>query len=141
MKRDARLAGLSREHHRALVLARRCVRAAGEEGLDLARAWRDVKEAFAGELAPHFAIEERTLFEALSRAGQVALVERARREHERLRELTRGDGRDDLAAFGELLASHVRFEERELFPCAEANLSDGALAEVAAACARHAEPD
>lgn len=38
-----------------------------------------------------------------------------------------------LAAFGERLRAHVRFEERELFPFAEANLPASALRRVARA--------
>jgi hypothetical protein len=108
MKRDPRLQRLSREHHHALVLARRAVR--GELSLEQAH------RAFAEELAPHFAIEEQHLLPALANTGETALADRTRREHDEMRAaLARGD----LAELGRLLTAHVRFEERELFPACE----------------------
>lgn len=122
MKRHPLLRPLSDEHHRALVLARRVRRAAEarRDAKSLAKTWLDVVERFAAELEPHFRVEEAWLFPALEAAGEGAPVERARADHARLRELARAEADAATAlAFAELLASHVRFEERELFPRAE----------------------
>jgi hypothetical protein len=117
MKRDRRLQGLSSDHHQALVLARR---AAGGE-LDA----EEVRARFERELAPHFAIEEELLLPALDDA---ALVARTASDHAAIRAaLARGD----LAGFAELVASHVRFEERELFPACEERVSPEVLDAVA----------
>jgi uncharacterized protein (DUF2249 family) len=60
-----------------------------------------------------------------------------------LRALAHATGQDDparLASFGLLLEAHVRFEERELFPLAEAILPAAALAAVAACAAAKPTP-
>lgn len=138
MKRCPQLAALSRDHHHALVLARRCGRSATvDDDVDLAAAWGDARDALARELAPHFQIEERVLLPQLAAAGEIALVDRTRREHEQLRALIVGeDTRAGLQQLGELLAAHVRFEERELFPAAERALSEVTLAAIGVALER-----
>jgi len=131
MKRDVRLRGLSSEHHQALVLAR------SVEGL--CEAWSpgaraDLSSRFAGELEPHFQVEERLLLPALRDAGQAALAERTARDHEFLRaKASEAIAGDDKAAraFAERLRQHVRFEEQELFPACEALLPGSVLDEVA----------
>jgi hemerythrin-like domain-containing protein len=112
VRRDARLHALSRDHHRALVLVRRVRR-----GADAA----EVARRFELELAPHFAIEERVLLPALTRAGRADLATRTAREHEEIRAAT---STHNLAAFADLLEAHVRFEERELFPVCESLIAD-----------------
>lgn len=113
MKRDPRLQPLSREHHHALVLARRAARGS------LTAA--DVRRAFDEEIAPHFATEEAELVPLLYAAGPGggALADRMLREHDEIRAAAL---REDLSAFGRLLAAHVRFEERELFPACEKSM-------------------
>ena len=131
MKRHPHLHPLSDDHHGALVLARRIGSAAKRdaEGEALKQAWNDLRHRFAGELEPHFRVEEAWLFPQLESAGESALVERARADHAGLRELVRSEPSPAVAAeFAELLRRHVRFEERELFPRAEAVLSPAALA-------------
>lgn len=114
MKRDARLQGLSSDHHRALVLAR-ALRSGTAPALDALRA----------ELEPHFRIEEDVLLPALEAAGERALAERTRDDHTFLRSAPAGE------ALAERLEAHVRFEERELFPRCEAVLDGAVLDEVA----------
>jgi iron-sulfur cluster repair protein YtfE (RIC family) len=134
MKRDPRLQGLSSDHHRALVTARRLARGAaeGRGGADLAR---EAREAYARDLAPHFAVEEEVLLPALEEAGARALAERTRREHREMRaDLEAADGTEALervASFARRLEAHVRFEERDLFVAAE-RLPAGVLDRVGA---------
>jgi hemerythrin-like domain-containing protein len=138
LKRAPELTDLSRDHHLALVLARRCERAAADSGDDaqLTEAWEDVKAAFSVELEPHFCVEEQLLLPSLTSAGETALVERTQREHARLRDLVRLEAeREVLREFGTLLRAHVRFEEQALFPCAERVSSPENLAAVATASA------
>ena len=132
MKRDPRLHGLSSDHHDALVLARRLERAAAAGEVNHALV-ADLRGRFEAGLAPHFAVEEATLLPALRRAGLDALAARTEGEHAALRAHLEGAERGDLAAvgaFAALLAGHVHFEERELFPACEAHLDPGALDEV-----------
>jgi hypothetical protein len=112
MKRDPRLQPLSRDHHHALVLARRATRGA----LGIA----EVRRAYDAELAPHFAVEESALLPALYAAGRTDLADRMLHEHH---EIQAALAREDLSSFGRLLTDHVRFEERDLFPAYEAILA------------------
>ncbi|MGD8937633.1 MAG: hemerythrin domain-containing protein, partial [Thiogranum sp.] len=72
MKRSQELAGLSRDHHSALVLARR----AGHDDESAREEWQRVRVFFRTDLEPHFRIEEQLLLPALAEAGEGALVER-----------------------------------------------------------------
>jgi tellurite resistance-related uncharacterized protein len=118
MKRATGLVSLSRDHHRALVLARALRRPD-------APAPADVVE----ELEPHFAVEEAELVpRAIERGGALAeLGARLLAEHAALRAET------DPARLGDLLEAHVRFEERELFPALERELGAELLARLAGA--------
>jgi len=122
MKRSAFLITLSREHHTALVWAKRAQRGGGEEATALMQA---LVGLFERELAPHFAAEEADLLPLLHAHGQAALAERTLAEHATLR-AEAGRLRDGCAAalvpFGRVLGDHVRFEERELFPVIESIL-------------------
>ena len=133
MKRDPRLRGLSSDHHRALVLARRVARRAAAGTLDPALA-QDVLRSLRDDLEPHFVIEEEVLLPALENAGAGGLARRTLEDHGFLKASARaaaGGALEHLAAFAERLASHVRFEEQELFPACEEKLSDAVLEEVA----------
>jgi hemerythrin-like domain-containing protein len=140
VKRHPSLQPLSDDHHGALVLARgmRRVREA-----DAAAAWREARRRYARDLAPHFRVEEELLLPALEAAGERELAARVRDEHARLRALLAAEpGAAGAAAFGALLHEHVRFEERVLFPRAEAVLPAALLASVgrAALAARPQAP-
>lgn len=130
MKRDPRLHGLSSDHHHALVLARRLLRATAQQRRDPVRI-EQVRERLERELAPHFAVEEELLLPALRAAGETEAVERTLAEHRTLRSALCEPGETDrLARFAELLTEHVRFEERELFPLCEAHVPARLLDEV-----------
>ncbi len=145
MKRSPELRDLSDDHHRALVLARHARHAASAGGDVLAEAWERVRRELAEALEPHFRIEERWLLPALARVGEAELVARTVEDHTALRAAAGPGARlgsEALAAFARRLEAHVRFEERSLFPAAEARLAPAELAAVAAAaCAqRPADP-
>ena len=130
MKRHPALAPLSREHHSALVLAKRALRAS-TGGFDAINHFvAEVERVFACDLEPHFQLEERWLLPALIRVGQSKAVEQTLAEHAKLRLLASQPGinrPEILRRFGNALAEHVRFEERELFPLAESTLDEEAL--------------
>lgn len=129
MKRHAQLQDLSREHHGALKLARAARHAAESGAADqLATQARRVAQAFAAELDPHFRVEEQGILPLLAQAGEHALVQRTQDEHAELRRLVAALSRPDaatLSRFAELLAAHVRFEERELFEAAQDTMPAG----------------
>lgn len=127
MKRDAALIPLARDHHEALVLARRASKAGAEA--DALR--EEVLECWRARIVPHFEIEERVLFPALAAAGERAVVDKALEQHARLRaafDALEAGAEAALAAWGDAMNEHVRFEDRELFPLAERVLDLGALA-------------
>lgn len=126
MKRSVILQPLSRDHHKALVLAKACERAAlAGAAADVARLCERAVREFAEELAPHFETEERELLPLLRGDAGQSLVMRTLEDHQGLRRLQDDLRRHDaetLRTFGQCLAAHVRFEERELFPAIEALL-------------------
>ena len=132
MKRHEGLRGLSDDHHRALVLARELRRAgSAEPGERPEQLAARIRAQFEAELEPHFRVEEDVLLPALSRRGETELVERTLQDHERLRSWVRGEWSGSTAQeIGALLERHVRFEERELFPSAEARLTESELRSV-----------
>jgi hypothetical protein len=71
----------------------------------------------------HFAEEEALVLPVL-RAGAAPLAERMSREHREIEALAQAvedadAPADALPAFADVLAAHIRFEEREAFPAAE----------------------
>ena len=123
MKRHAQLQDLSREHHIALTLALEAKRAAlSGAPAELESAASACLAAFPRALDAHFVVEEKTLLPLLSAAGESELVARVWREHEELRQLIAQMEKVEaktLLRFAELLAAHVRFEERDLFAILE----------------------
>lgn len=131
MKRSAALTRLSREHHLALVLAKRAQAMSLENPEAACRFMTQAFETFTRELEPHFRVEESMLLPALESAGQIGLARRTLAEHAELRRLAgRLEANDatSVRRFGEALEAHVRFEERDLFALAESVLAPEALA-------------
>lgn len=116
MLRHDRFVELAREHHSALRLALQLRR-----GGDLATLRARVAEERSA-LKRHFDEEEDWLQQELLRLGETALAQRLCAEHSQLRELM-DEARDEasLQRLGTMLRDHVRFEDRELFPCVEAH--------------------
>ncbi|MCW8886549.1 MAG: hemerythrin domain-containing protein [Motiliproteus sp.] len=119
MRRIAELQPLSKDHHQALVIANRC-KSVGGLGIsqDCEIYWQKTQELFKQELEPHFQEEEQYLIPVLERIGEQQLLDQLQQEHALMRALVDDVGqpaRELLLRFGELLANHVRFEERELF--------------------------
>ncbi len=128
MKRSDALAPLSRDHHQVLYLAMRLKRA---EDADLRE---EALAFFAGVERRHFDVEEQVLLPGWLQASPGSdrgLAVRVAEEHLDIRialRALRGEvGPAELNRLGELLESHVRFEERVLFPAIEADLDVEAL--------------
>jgi hemerythrin-like domain-containing protein len=141
MKRSTALTPLSHQHHTGLYVALQLKRATAATGDDARRAFLDF---FAREGASHFRAEEDVLLPAYAGhagADDPAIV-RVLVEHVELRrragDLARSGSTEDLAALhelGERLESHIRHEERVLFPAIEEALSGEELERLAAAFA------
>ena len=132
MKRHPALVPLSHDHHRALVEARRLRRAAdAPESTAAAAAFL---RFFADETVRHFREEEEQLFPCVLEYEEAReLLVRALLEHQRLHALAArlerlvdddGEVDETMGELGRLLESHVRLEERELFPLIERLVED-----------------
>lgn len=128
MRRCDALRALSSEHHHGLVITVKVKRALATAEAE--RVWQEVRELFVTELEPHFQAEELWLLPALEQAGETELVRRTHAEHAELRRMIREGGMPNMAAFGELLSQHIRFEERELFETAQKKIPPDKLAEL-----------
>jgi len=136
MKRVKELTILSNDHHRSLVLAKHCKRvaAAGDEEEKTALQQQIVAD-FPNRWERHFEIEELTLFKiGNAYPGEISeLIKQLEAEHAQLRSLYQRLKQGEvavLAAFGELLGSHTRKEERQLFELAQQHFSVAELSAV-----------
>ena len=135
MKRSEALRSLSRDHHKALLVAQRLRRAdnAAEAAVTFLEFWRAHGQR-------HFRIEEEVLLPCWALLGDVDehAATQLSSEHLRIRsaawaiESTR-PSLGQLHELGALLAAHVRFEERRLFALIEENLADEQLKSLARA--------
>ena len=138
VKRSEALKALSRQHHQGLSVALQLKRVTRST---TRRAREDFLDFWAGEGRGHFRAEEEVLlpaFAAHAPADHDAVV-RVLVEHVDLRRrssaLTRdGDpAPEELRELGERLASHIRYEERVLFPLIEEALPADELERLPAA--------
>lgn len=134
MKRSRALRSLSRDHHRALLIAQQMRRA--EDAAEAAAAFL---EFWKGHGERHFRIEEEVLLPCWALLGTVDQQAAAQlsREHLQIRAAGRAvdlDTRclDRVHELGAQLAAHIRFEERQLFPLIENDLDAEQLERLAA---------
>lgn len=121
MLRDKNLIPLSHQHQRALALCVRIDRAAPIPASDMAAWQAEVAQEFKSEISIHFAAEERILFPLARGFKELeSLVEELLREHAELRarfarasELRLSSA--ELKQFAQMLSTHIRKEERQLF--------------------------
>jgi iron-sulfur cluster repair protein YtfE (RIC family) len=140
LQRHAALVPLSHDHHHGLVAAQRLKRAepASRQAASLPES---ITLLWEKELAPHFDEEERLLFAPAREIPEATpMVERAIDEHQKMQKMVAAIGAEDLSEdrrremareFGRLLESHIRFEERELFPTIEKGLGEDRLLAIA----------
>jgi hemerythrin-like domain-containing protein len=144
MKRASELRDLSDHHHQGLVQARRLRRAATGEETTTPEATADAFLKFwQEETTAHFREEEEALLPVLARyggdVGRGPVVEMLA-QHAQIRglvmelsdEVRNGlVNPETLEGIGELLETHIRLEEREVFPLIEEVLPEEGLKEVA----------
>jgi hemerythrin-like domain-containing protein len=138
IKRSPQLAPLSREHHEGLLFAWKI-----RQGIEL-RAPLETMTHYAlwywrHHIKPHFYQEEKILLPYLP-AGH-PMAERLMEDHDHIRELILG--LDDMAdkrslvILADLLNTHIRFEERELFGFLEETLTPAQLETIFTALEKH----
>ena len=145
MKRAPELRDLSDHHHRGLVQARRLKRAATGDEANMPEETAEAFLEFWQEgTTTHFREEEEVLLPVLARyredlLGREPVVEMLL-QHARIRGLIMGLSDEvkggsvrleTLGSIGELLETHIRLEEREVFSTIEEALPEEALREVA----------
>ena len=145
MKRAPELRDLSDHHHRGLVQARRLRRAATGDEANMPEETAEAFLEFWQEgTTTHFREEEEVLLPVLARyredlLGREPVVEMLL-QHARIRGLVMGLSDEvkggsvrleTLGSIGELLETHIRLEEREVFSTIEETLPEEALREVA----------
>jgi len=130
MKRHPALVPLSRDHHHALVIARRLRRATAETATESARTFRSHWDA---EEKLHFRIEEELLLPAYAAHGELdhPAIIRMLLDHMVIRRdaarLAGSPPLELLHDLGERLADHVQLEEHEVFPLIEATIPETEL--------------
>ena len=145
MKRAPELRDLSDHHHRGLVQARRLRRAATGDEANMPEETAEAFLEFWQEgTTTHFREEEEVLLPVLARyredlLGREPVVEMLL-QHARIRGLVMGLSDEvkggsvrpeTLGSIGELLETHIRLEEREVFSTIEEALPEEELREVA----------
>ena len=139
MLRDRNLIPLSHQHQHALALCVQIDRSLQAGTADLEALQAQIRTMFNLEIRRHFAAEEEVLFaEAAAFAELKPLVDQLLAEHVRLRDyFARAERREldaaTLRKFAELLSTHIRREERELFEACQRLFSAEKLTAVGAA--------
>ena len=144
MKRAPELRDLSDHHHQGLVQARQLRRAAtGEVASALEETSETFLEFWQEETTAHFREEEEVLLPVLTRyGGDVGgePIAEMLAQHAQIRGLVmelsdelrnKALMPETLQRIGEVLETHIRLEEREVFPMIEEVLAEEGLKEVA----------
>ncbi len=129
MKRIPALQPLSMEHHLSLSLAVKAMRVArGDDEIARRALCAQIVEDYGKQWRPHFDAEERCLFQPCrSLDPEIARhCDQLTGEHRQfdawVEQMRQGDC-SVLEAFGALLQTHTRMEERSLFPLLQVRLN------------------
>lgn len=143
MKRDENLQALSREHHLGLLLGWK-IRQGLKYLVDPNVIAEYIQYFFKKGLLPHFKEEENIILSYLQDDNELKL--RTIEEHQTMARqikalseniLPEAEALLEIASF---LDNHIRFEERELFPYLEKQLSPDQLSEIGAAIESNHRP-
>ena len=139
LKRSENLKVLSQEHHLSLLFCWK-IRQGLKADVAVERISKYVGYFWQQHLQPHFQEEEMILFAPLSDSQ----VQRALNEHKHIRKQVEdlagnsGDSaRKRLAELADMVDSHVRYEERDLFPHLERKLSKEQLENIGQQIKKH----
>jgi|CXWL01.1.fsa_nt_gi iron-sulfur cluster repair protein YtfE (RIC family) len=139
MARHVSLIPLSHDHHHGLVVALRLKKGGPASQNDSWLAGDDTQASqlleFAdSELLNHFMLEEELIFPILLSIGNheitnltKELIEEHRVMRASLDKIRQSSDQSMLKHFGELLESHIRKEERILFPLIEREIEKGSI--------------
>ena len=121
MKITSEILTLTKEHHSALSLANKCINTAKTgSAVEIDALCLRISTLFKINFQAHFETEERTVFAPLKSLSieLEQLCNKLTDEHQQLYQLSKklADNSTQLSSFGELLKSHSRTEDRQLFP-------------------------
>lgn len=125
MKISPALLALSRDHHRSLSLANQAINTAKKgQNLAIKKLCTKIGENFKIDHREHFEVEESLIFEHLSTQGAelYKICTQLAKDHKILIQLAdellepSAQTAEKLAVFGQLLQTHIRIEDRKLFP-------------------------
>lgn len=128
MKRDPNIVPLSRDHHTGLLFCWK-IRQGLKLNVEPERILPYVRYFWQNHLRNHFAEEENLLFIL----KEDVVCERAQNEHrsiELLMSQIEEANKRKLQELTDLLEQHIRFEERELFPYLEEQLTPAQLTDI-----------
>jgi hypothetical protein len=144
LRRDPALVPLSHDHHDGLMAAVRLKKgkSAYSAEPDIAES---IRQLWEDDLCAHFEQEEQVLFAYEWPAEIREMVDRATDEHRQMRALVddalKQDHSTDIARrLGELLESHIRFEERVMFGAMQSHLTEEEIASIGSAIAAMRKP-
>ncbi len=124
IKRSVELQSLSREHHDGLLFVWK-LRAGLKRNIAIDKLKAYTTWYWKNHIKQHFYQEEKILVPFFETSDP--LVSRMKEEHDYIRELIIAIGKEpvqhDFVLLANLIESHIRFEERELFNYLEINLS------------------
>lgn len=133
MKRNEHIVTLSRDHHFGLLFGWKIKRGLAQH-VDLKRIKNLVSFFWETDLKHHFEAEEKFLFIL----KDDAMVSIALAEHSMIRDLItaiiegKKESDSDYATLAAMIETHIRFEERNLFPHLEKSFSAGELSQIGA---------
>lgn len=114
LKRHKALQPLSRQHHFGLLFSWK-IRKGFSKNIEMTRLAAFTKWFYETEIVAHFEAEEKYVFTILNADHE--LIIRALEDHKIIRNLFEDEQNysETLAALGDQLEQHIRFEERVLF--------------------------
>ncbi|WP_318271482.1 hemerythrin domain-containing protein [Sphingobacterium cellulitidis] len=126
LKRHPALRPLSKEHHFSLLICWK-IRRGLELNIDPSRIAKYLIYSWENHLSKHFQIEEDYVFPVLSSSNKLILDAIA--DHKTLKRLifTENHNIKSLNRIEEKLESHIRMEERQLFPLIQSVATDSQM--------------
>lgn len=121
MKIATELLTLTREHHTSLSLANKCVNTVkSSDNKAIQALCLSISKSFKPDFFEHFETEETTIFKPLMNktSSLSILCKQLISEHQQLYQMADNlpENPASLLEFGQLLKSHTRMEDKEVFP-------------------------
>lgn len=141
IKRSTQLQPLSREHHDGLLYVWK-IREGLDNAISIERLMKYTSWYWIHHIKPHFFQEEKLLMPFMTVTHPMVI--QLQKEHDYIRELIisidKEADRHDFIRLANLIESHIRFEERELYQYLEEHLAVDQLDEIYEKLEKHPLP-